>query len=177
MLELVGPHSIDIDEPTEFAAEIWQVIPIEAVRDGAAKAAHAAGLADGQLRIDFGAAFNQREASAAASASPRATGRAKIGGVDIFAFKGPVSDVRSLWNDRVARALASSHTEELLDENPHDWQRVQVTLAVPPETGFLLVHCYVRDSERRPGAVFDGQFLDDIRISAGLEPKPGGDGL
>lgn len=177
MLELVGPHSIDIDEPAEFAAEIWQVIPIEAVRSGAAKAAQAAGLADGQLRIDLGAAFNQREPAAAAPVSPRVAGRAKVGGVGIFAFQGPVSDVRSLWKDRVGKALASSHTEQLLDQSPHEWQRAQVTLAVPRETGFLLVHCYVRDSERRSGAVFDGQFMDDVRISAYLEPKLGGGGL
>lgn len=177
MLEFVGPHSIDIDEPAEFATEIWRVIPADVIREGVAKAAQAAGLEDGQIRLDLRAAFNQRKASAAAPVGPRAARRAKVAGLGVYAFREPVSDIVGLWNERVAKALASSHTEGLLDETPLGWQRVHVTLSIPEETSFVLVHCYVRDSERRPGAVFDGQFMDDLRISAFLEPKQGGGAL
>lgn len=175
MLRLLDPHAVDGNEPAEYASEIWRVIPIEAVREGAEKAAQSGGLVTGQLQIDLGAAFNQSEA--ASTGDERPAERAKMAGVGIFAFKGDVSDIRGLWKDRVAKALASSQAEQILDLNPHGWQRVNATLPVPPETRFLLVHCYVRDSQRRPGAAFDGQFMDDIRVSAFPVPKRGGGDL
>lgn len=177
MLELVGPHSIDIEEPAEFATEIWRVIPIDAVRAAATEADQTHRLTDGQLRIDLEAAFNQRGSPLPGPADPRTVRRAKVAGLGVYAFRGSTSDVRSLWNDRVAAALASGHVEHLLDEHPGDWQAAHVTLAVPVQADFLLVHCYIRDSQRRSGAVFDGQFMDDIRVSASFEPTAGGGGL
>lgn len=171
MLELVGPHSMHRDGAAEFAAELWRVIPAAAVREAALKAARGAGLTGGDMRVELDVAFNQRGAAAGSSAGTRGPERGKIAGVGVYAFRGPVTDVQDLWVARVAKALASSHTEALLDELPDAWQRLQVPLAVPPEADFLLVHCYVRDCERRPGAVFDGQFMDAIRVSAWIEPE------
>lgn len=172
MLEFVGPHPRDLTQQSEFASEVWRVIPIAEVRDGATQAARASGLDAGALRVELGAAFDQRGAAGEADA----TARAKVAGVGVFAFRGPVSEVRALWNERVAKALASSQTEQMLDEDPGEWQRLRVTMTVPPETDFLLVVCYVRDSRRRPGTACDGQFMDEVGMSAFLEPTAAGGG-
>lgn len=176
MLEFVGPHPRDLAQQAEFASEVWRVIPIAEVREGATQVARASGLDAGALRVELGAAFDQRDASEADAGGADAAARAKVAGVGVFAFRGPVSEVRAFWNERVAKALASSQTEQVLDEDAAGWQRLHVTMTVPPETDFLLVVCYVRDSRRRPGTACDGQFMDEVGMSAFLEPTVAGGG-
>ena len=66
-------------------------------------------------------------------------------------------------NDPLAMANKSLRD---LDRDPATWERIGVELRLPPEADFLLVRLgviHVTPSQRRE--TFDGQFLDDIRIS------------
>lgn len=177
MLEFLKPYGDEEGERVTVAAEIWRILTVAEVRGQLARLGHDFRPGQDRIRIDCGAAFNQREEGTAGSTDQGATERASVAGIGVFAFRGPVSEAAALWNDRMGRALASGQNEQQLDGDPTQWQRLDVTMAIPAETDFLLVVCFVRDKNRRPRSDFDGQFIDDVHISASLEPVPRGGSL
>jgi hypothetical protein len=59
----------------------------------------------------------------------------------------------------------------MLDQNPETWQRSTVELRLPANTDFLLLHICVdhfNKTQRRP--TFDGQYLDDVRLTLARRP-------
>jgi len=162
MLQFIRPTPAGADSTGEYASEVWRIIPIDGIQSQLLRGEPAGAGRVAGLVVEFVAAFNQQW-------SPDGVGD-KAAGVNIFAFRGDPADSLRLWKDRESLMLASSRVDDVLDRDPAGWQRLRAILAVPAGTDFLLLHGYVRDRDRRPEAVFDGQYMDDLHVTAWIDP-------
>lgn len=169
MLQFIRPTPAGGDSTGEYASEIWRIIPIEWLHSQFRRAESGRAVPAAGLVVEFSAAFNQHR--------PRDAAGDKAAGINIFAFRGDPADSLRLWKNRESWMLASSRIDDLLDRDPANWQRLRAILAVPAGTDFLLLHCYVRDRDRRPGVVFDGQYMDDLLVTAWIDPGAAAAGL
>jgi hypothetical protein len=164
MLEFLAAHADVTETEGQYSSEIWRILPMRTIRERASLA----GADGGCLTLEFSAAFNQRGSEAGSGV--RDPAEAVIAGINVFAFQGSVADAAHLWNSKWSVAVASASLTEILDEDPAGWQRLRVSIALPESTDFVLLQCYVGDDKADATAVFDGQFLDDVRVRVMVDP-------
>lgn len=136
------------------AAQMWQVVDVETVRDLVGR---------GPVTIEVAAHFNTAESAAAGT-----TGF----GVSVSAFEGDEADAPA-WHAQRSLALARAEKEELADGDPAAWQRIATQVVVPPEANLLLVEIRVMRKGKTPSAAeFDCHFCDAVTLRA-LPPRSG----
>jgi hypothetical protein len=170
MLEFLAAHADVTEIDGQYSSEIWRIVPMSLIRERASLT----GADGGRLTLEFSAAFNQRGAEAGSGG--RDPAEAVVAGVNVLAFQGSIADAHRLWKSKWSVAVASASLTEILDEDPERWQRLKVTIALPELTDFVLLQCYTGDDKGDSVAVFDGQFLDDIRLGVIVDPVRGGGG-
>jgi hypothetical protein len=170
MLEFLAAHAEVTEIEGQYSSEIWRIVPMSLIRERASLT----GADGGRLSLEFSAAFNQRGPEAGSGV--RDPAEAVVAGIKVIAFQGSVADAPWLWKSKWTVAVASASLTEILDEDPERWQRLKVTIALPELTDFVLLHCYTGDDKCNAVAVFDGQFLDDIRLGVIVDPVRGGGG-
>jgi len=130
------------------ASELWQLIDLRALRGT---------LGDETVTFQFYAWFN---------AAPH-PGRRYTCGVAIVACRGEATEAPNFWRHRHQVALAESDREEVLDDDPKTWQRVETQLAAPPDAELLLVQVRVSDKSAAASdgpSIFAAHYVDDISL-------------
>lgn len=167
MLEFVAAHADVTETEGQYSSEIWRIVPMSTIRERVSRA----GADDGSLALEFSAAFNQRGPETGSDG--RDPAEAVVAGINVIAFQGSVADARRLWRSKWSVAVASASLTEILDEDPDRWQRLKVAIALPESTDFVLLQCYTGDDKGDSVALFDGQFLDDVRLGVMVDPMHG----
>lgn len=137
------------------ASELWQSVDLRPLRSMMGK---------GPVTVQLSAWFN---------AVPH-PGRRCTAGVSLGAYSEEPSAGPQLWRSRHQLSLAESEREELIDDDPETWQRVDTQVAVPPDATLLLVQIRVSDKSAEPHAgasSFSGHYADEVTLRV-VDPQP-----
>lgn len=93
-------------------------------------------------------------------------------GLALAAFRGPPIDSKFLWAERATTALVTAAKELTADNDPATWEKIEISVKLPPETDFVIVEiCAVAPKTSKPVAEpFPGNFADrvDLKLCAPL---------
>lgn len=82
------------------------------------------------------------------------------------AYRGEIADAPRLWDDREASVSRSDRFVNA-DSDVATWQRVSVSLVVPPDADFLVIECaVVQKAPQTPEGVaeFPGHYVDQVEV-------------
>ena len=82
------------------------------------------------------------------------------------AYRGDIADAPKLWEDREA-SVSRSDRCVIADSDVKTWQRVSVSLVVPPDADFLVIECAVvlKAPQAAQGvAEFPGHYVDQVEV-------------
>lgn len=89
------------------------------------------------------------------------------------AYRGEIASAPRLWNNHEA-GVSRSDRFVLADSDAATWQRVAVTLVLPPDADFLVIECAAVLEAPQPaqGAVqFPGHYVDHVEVRLTGSPK------
>lgn len=154
MLRFVSSHPRG-DEYRGKASEIWRIIDLAALGDGA--------RAEGAM-AEITAVFN---------GVPVADRTIPAGGVAIVATDRSPNAVEQPWLYEFGAVetspmnVAIARSEEVLDEDVATWQRLSAVVGIPPGARYLILHCHVEGRPLTGDEAWNpsGQYLDDIQLT------------
>ncbi|HQW28380.1 MAG TPA: hypothetical protein PK529_04300 [Verrucomicrobiales bacterium] len=149
---LRSDHELSPENERSYVGSAAQVIDLRPLR---------AGLSGAEQLVEVAAQFN------AVALRP---GEKYEFAVKAGAYHGDIADGPKLWEDREV-SVSRSDRYVIADSDVATWQRVAVSLVVPPEAEFLVIECAVvyKGAQAAQGAAeFPGHYVDqvEVRLSA-----------
>jgi len=131
-----------------YVGEVAQVIDLRPLR---------AELAGAEQLVELSAQFNS---------IPTPTTPKYEFAVKTASFRGDIADAPRLWEDREA-SVSRSDRFVIADSDVATWQRVVVSLMVPPDADFLVIDCAVVFKGRQKdhsATEFPGHYVDQVEV-------------
>ncbi len=133
----------------QHASELWQIVDLSEFTDR---------VNGGEVSAKMEAQFN-RLSGVANSAFE----------IQLFAFRGQMSLAEDYWdrkNEPSSEKLASAGASVLIDGIPGTWEPLEVSMAIPPGTDFLLVNLLAFENETEVEEnEFMGHFADSVQLT------------
>ncbi len=150
-LEFIAPHTRGEASQGQVASEMWQLLDLREIADD---------VNQGAITAKLSASFNKSASVDSARFQ-----------IQLMAFSGQLSQAEEYWDrkhDPTSERLTQTSAEILVDDDPTNWEPLEVALHVPPGTDFLLVSVCAHDAGQE---TFSGRFADDVSISLASQPR------